>query len=173
MLKIRGVLVALLFIGLLTANCSQKKSAQVEPKVPIVDFEELQPLLNIRNDTTYVVNFWATWCTPCIKELPYLETINNEYAYKKVKVILVNLDFPNHYETRLLPFIKEKGLKSKIIMLDDPNANKWINLVSPDWSGSIPATIIYNKNESRFFEKAFELDEIKQIIDEMQFLNNN
>lgn len=149
-------------------SCSQKKSIKTESNVPIVDFEGLQPILNLKNDTTYIVNFWATWCTPCVKELPYLETINSEYANKKVKVILVNLDFPNHYETRLLPFIAEMQIKSMVIMLDDPNSNQWINLVSPDWTGSIPATIIYNKNESRFFEKAFELDELKQIIDKMQ-----
>jgi thiol-disulfide isomerase/thioredoxin len=144
-----------------------------EQQVPIVDFEGLQPILNLKNDTTYVVNFWATWCTPCVKEIPYLETINGEYSNKKVKVILINLDFPNHYETRLLPFIAEKKLKSKVIMLDDPNANSWINLVNPNWSGSIPATLIYNKKERRFFEKAFELDELKQIVDEMLLLNNN
>lgn len=173
MLKFRNIIAVFLFWGLITASCSQKKSLQVEPKVPIVDFKGLQPILNLKNDTTYVVNFWATWCTPCVKELPCLEAINNEYANKKVKVILVNLDFPNHYETRLLPFIAEKQLKSKVIMLDDPNSNQWINLVNPDWSGSIPATLIYNKMERRFFEKAFEFDDLKQIVDEMQILNNN
>lgn len=166
-------LASLFLFGIIALSCSQKRDIKVEPSVPIVDFERLQPLLNLKNDTTYIVNFWATWCTPCVKEIPYLETINSDYASKKVKVILVNLDFPNHYETRLLPFIAEKQIKSKVIMLDDPNANSWINLVNSNWSGSIPATIIFNKNESRFFEKAFELEELKKIVDEMQLLNNN
>jgi thiol-disulfide isomerase/thioredoxin len=157
------VILSVIMVG----SCSTKPKAKAENAIPIVDFDGIEPLLNRKNDTLYVINFWATWCTPCVKELPYLEAINAEYANKKVKVILVNLDFPNHYEDRLLPFIVEKNIKSKVIMLDDPNANRWINLVSPNWSGSIPATLIYNKDERKFFEKSFELDELKQIINEM------
>jgi thiol-disulfide isomerase/thioredoxin len=165
MLKYSTLIIIALAIAF--SSCSGPNKEAKQQPIPIVDFDGLEPLLNRKNDTLYVINFWATWCTPCVKELPHLEAINAEYANKKVKVILVNLDFPNHYEDRLLPFIVEKGIKSKVIMLDDPNANRWINLVSPNWSGSIPATLIYNKDERKFFEKSFELDELKQIINEM------
>lgn len=125
-----------------------------------VDFNGLKPLLE-KTDKTYVVNFWATWCAPCVKELPYFETINREYSNKNVEVILVSLDFPDLYETRLLPFVAKKELKSRVILLDDPDSNTWIPMVNDKWSGAIPATLIYNKDKKLFYEKSFTLEELK------------
>ena len=73
--------------------------------VPTLHYTELKPLLNQKGDDLYVVNFWATWCAPCIKELPYFEALNQR---EDVEVLLVSLDFPKHKESRLLPFIKKK-----------------------------------------------------------------
>jgi thiol-disulfide isomerase/thioredoxin len=115
------------------------------------------------------VNFWATWCAPCVKEIPYFEKIASEFENRKLKVILINLDFPNHYESRLLPFVQSNGIKSKIVMLDDPDANRWINQVDPRWSGSIPATLIYNKYERKFFEQEFTFQELKDAVTAFNF----
>lgn len=104
--------------------------------------------------TQYVINFWATWCAPCVKELPNFEKLNQNYSHKKVKVILVSLDFPHLYDSKLKPFIVENHLKSKVIALDDVDMNSWIPQINKDWSGSIPATIIYKNNTSKFFERS-------------------
>ncbi|WP_452223614.1 TlpA disulfide reductase family protein [Lacinutrix chionoecetis] len=138
-------------------------------ELEVYDFEGLEPLLNKQDDNVYVVNFWATWCAPCVKELPYFETLNQEYQSKNVKVILVSLDFPKQYETKLKPFIKDKNLKSKIVVLNDVDANSWVPKVSEDWTGAIPATVIYNKNKRSFYEKSFNLQELKAEVN--KFLN--
>lgn len=132
-----------------------------EINIPSYNFKELEPLLNKQNDTTYVVNFWATWCKPCVKEIPYFEKINDKYASKKVKVLLVSLDFPRQIETKLIPFIKKRQIKSEIVLLDDPDANGWIPKVNKDWSGAIPATILYNNTERVFYERSFTYKEIE------------
>ena len=88
---------------------------QDEP-VKVVDFKGLEPHLNKQNDTTYVINFWATWCGPCVKELPYFEKITESYKDKKVKVIPVSLDFPKSYKKSLLPFLVKRGIKSEVIL---------------------------------------------------------
>ena len=111
-----------------------------------------------------VIDFWATWCAPCVKEIPYFERIASEFSDKKIEVILINLDFPNHYESRLLPFIEMNKVKSRVVMLDDPDANRWINEVEPSWSGSIPATLIYNKSKRKFYEKEFSYEELNEAI---------
>lgn len=134
----------------------------------IYDFDGLKKFLNITSNKTYVVNFWATWCAPCVKELPYFEDLNTQYKNEQVEVILVSLDFPKTYETSLKPFLKEKKLQTKVVALDDANFNSWIPQVHPDWSGAIPATLIYNREKRKFFEKSFtykELEnEVKQFI---------
>ncbi|MCS7085487.1 MAG: TlpA disulfide reductase family protein [Bacteroidia bacterium] len=110
---------------------------------------KIGPLLERLGKTegkTLVVNFWATWCKPCVKELPHFERLNTEYADKNVKVILVSLDFPEDYETKLKAFVKSKALRSELYWLDETNPNDWINRVNPQWQGAIPATLIVAKD---------------------------
>lgn len=131
---------------------SQKSSIQVKS----VNYKELKPYLEKKDGKTYVVNFWATWCGPCVKELPYFEKINNEYESKNVEVLLVSLDFPKKIEKKLIPFIEKNKIKTKVIVLDDVNEDYWIKAIDSTWSGAIPATIIYNKDNRKFFEKSFD-----------------
>jgi thiol-disulfide isomerase/thioredoxin len=126
-----------------------------------MSYQELHPLLNQKGNKTYVVNFWATWCAPCIKELPYFEELNNN---KNIEVILVSLDFPKHKEKRLLPFIKKRKLSSLVILLDDDNENFWINDISSTWSGALPATLIYTQNRRGFYEQSFTKEELFQEV---------
>ncbi len=158
-----------LFIVLLSAvllqSCVPKESQKQVAVVDIINFNQLEPLLNLQNDTTYIVNFWATWCTPCVHELPDFEQLAAEYKNDKVKFLLVSMDFPQQLETQVLPFIAEHKLKSEIVLLFDPNANVWINKVSPQWSGSIPATVVYNKNFRKFHEGSYSYEELKSIIE--------
>lgn len=128
------------------------------------EFSGLEYYLHQNNDTTYVVNFWATWCVPCVAELPNFEKINAKYKQDKIKVILVSLDMAKMIETKLLPFIKDKQIKSQVLLLRDPDADSWIPKVDPAWSGAIPATVIYNKHSRRFYEKSFTYDELEKEI---------
>ncbi len=133
-------------------------------QISTVDFNELEPRLSTSTDTVFVVNFWATWCVPCVKELPEFEKINEVYADNKVKVLLVSLDNPRHMDSRIIPFIKQHDLKSEVILLDDPRSNTWIPKVDNTWSGAIPATIIFNRDSRSFFEKVFSYEELENII---------
>lgn len=135
----------------------------------VVDYEGLEKYLNTTSDKTYVVNFWATWCAPCIKELPYFEQLNASYADKKVEVILVSLDFPKKYDSNLKPYIVEKQIKSKVVALNDPDSNSWIKKISADWTGAIPATLIFNKDKRQFYEQTFTFEELETQV--KQFLN--
>ncbi len=134
-------------------------------KVPQVEFEELESLLNRSGDTVYVINFWATWCKPCVEELPSFERVHEEYRDKKFRMILVSLDMPAKYEDQLLPFIEEHGLKPEVIHLAEVNANNWIDRVEPSWSGAIPATLIYKGNDRSFYERKLDYQELKQIVE--------
>ncbi len=165
------VIIALfaVFYALSCNNIDKSQGKVFNSEIPIVDFDFIKPLLEKNNDTTYLINFWATWCSPCIKEIPYFEEIGKKYSKEKLKIYLISLDFPNQYETRLLPFVKEKNILSEVIMLNDPNENKWIDLVNPEWTGAIPATIIYNKSKYEFYEKELSYEELEEMV--TKFLN--
>jgi len=119
-------------------------------------------VLNDKN-TTEVVNFWATWCAPCIKELPYFEKLNSEN--KQVKVVLVSLDFKNQFESKLVPFLKKKSIKSEVVLLTDKDYNSWLPKVDNEWSGSIPATLIIKNGKKTFAERVFsDYEELNQFV---------
>ena len=124
--------------------------------VKTLNYNELKPYLEKNDDTTYIVNFWATWCAPCVKELPYFEKIKQEYASKNVEVLLVSLDFPKQVEKKLIPFINKKQLQSEVVLLNDIDENVWIKAIDSTWSGALPATLIYNKNNRKFYEQSFD-----------------
>lgn len=152
----------LLLILVISCKSGEEKQIKIQ-EIISVNYEGLEPYLNQKTDTTYVVNFWATWCKPCVEELPYFEELNKEYASEKVKVLLVSLDMPKQLETRLKPFIKENKLKSQVVLLNDPNQNNWIPKIDSHWDGAIPATLIYNKNGRMFYAKSFTYPELEKI----------
>jgi len=127
----------------------------------ILDFNGLEPRLSTDSDSTFIVNFWATWCKPCVKELPYFQKLGQEYNSRKVKLLFVSLDFPNKYESLLKPYIKEHNIEEEVIALNDPNSNDWIPKIDDSWTGAIPATIIFNKNQRKFYEQSFTYEELE------------
>jgi thiol-disulfide isomerase/thioredoxin len=138
-------------------------------KLRSYNFDGLHPFLNQKNDTVYVVNFWATWCVPCVKELPYFEKLNQKYKNEKFKMILVSLDFPKMIESRVIPFIINKNLQAEVVVLNDPDANSWIEKVAKEWTGAIPATIIYKNDKRKFYEQSFTEEELETQI--ISFIN--
>lgn len=132
-----------------------------------VDYDGLETLLVNSTAEVTVVNFWATWCKPCIKELPYFEQVSTNYDDREVDVILVSLDFPNQKE-HLENFITKRHLKSEVILLDDADANRWINEVDESWSGALPATLLYNHHKRSFFERSFTFQELELEIEKFK-----
>lgn len=119
------------------------------------NYETLEKELITDNDTLYVVNFWATWCAPCVKELPHFETLYQNTQNQKVKIILVSLDFKKQIDTKLKAFIKKKKYTSQIVALTDKDYNNWLGKVDKNWSGSIPATLLIKGNKRLFKEEEF------------------
>lgn len=139
-----------LFLLLFSFSFSQEITS-----LDIRNFEALKTEFIPEKGQTLVINFWATWCGPCVKELPYFEEISKAYNQNEVEVILVSLDFPQHYESKLKSFIKKHNIKSRVIALNDPDSNSWIPKVDDSWTGSIPATIIISNSTYKFYEQTF------------------
>ena len=132
-------------------------------KVMIIKADELYRIIESPSKKLQILNFWATWCKPCIEELPEFEQMNTE---ENVEVHLISLDPINILENRVKPFIRKKKLHSKLYLLDENDYDSIINRVDKHWSGAIPATIIKKPNEKRysFYEKKFETGELYKTI---------
>lgn len=164
-MKLKLFFLGIVFLGFISCKkevakvdekSNEKEIVTSEISVKSYTYNALKPLLEQKDEKTYIINFWATWCGPCVKELPYFEKINADYASKNVEVLLVSLDFPKQVEKKLLPFIAKKNLQSKVVLLDDINEDVWIKAIDSTWSGAIPATLIYNKNKRKFYEQSFD-----------------
>ena len=149
-----------------TKKVSEKTNTYVSDKLPVVNFNalETQYLNQEDTNTTYVLNFWATWCKPCVKELPHFEQLQEAYKDQGVNVVLVSLDFPENIEKQVLPFIEKHQLQSAVILLDDPDANTWIPKVDSTWTGAIPATLLVKGNEQQFYEQSFTYSELETVL---------
>ncbi|MDA3893045.1 MAG: redoxin domain-containing protein [Salinivirgaceae bacterium] len=99
-----------------------------------------------------MINYWATWCKPCIEELSGFIKLNKELKNKKFKMLLVTLDFPQHIEQRVIPFIRKNNIEAQVVLLDD-DANIWITKVDKNWDGSIPVTQVIQNNKIKFYDK--------------------
>lgn len=134
-------------------------------RVPVqkVKIDSLMQRVSASNDTTYVVNFWATWCGPCVKELPVFDTIDQHFAGKNVKVLLVSLDFPKDLNTKLPDFIARKGIRQEVVYLDELYENEWIPKVDTLWQGNIPATLVVRGSSKyrQFAPREVQVSEIK------------
>lgn len=118
-------------------------------RVAVLKFPALQQRLARPSDTTYVINFWATWCGPCVQEMAGFEKVRAAQAGQKVKFVLVSLDYAAQLDKKVKPFVRKHGLKAEVLLLDETDPNTWLQKVDRQWSGSIPFTLIYNNQAQK------------------------
>ena len=134
-------------------------------KVKIVTFDQLQTYAAQKtNDTLYVVNFWATWCDPCVKELPAFEQEEKKYAHSKVKMIFVSMNSPKEL-SKVQNFSDNQKLGPIVLLLNGGNPNDWIDKIDNSWSGTIPATVMYKLGKKVYFrEGEFTPETLDKVI---------
>lgn len=119
-------------------------------------------------DTVYVVNFWATWCKPCIQELPCFDSLNQTNNLKNLKILLVCLNFKDEINNKVNPFLSKNKVSSEVVLLDEINGNDYIDLISKSWTGAIPATLFKLGDTNLFYEKKITLKDLELAIIKIQ-----
>ena len=143
-------------------------SAQLHAQqIPVVKFPAVEKIILAKSDSIAVINFWATWCAPCVKELPYFEDVHA--TNPQIKVVLVNLDFVEKLD-KVIGFVNRKNIRSHVILLDDIDYNSWIDRVDKDWGGAIPATLIVNQKtgQRKFIDHELQSGELQKLIDSIK-----
>jgi thiol-disulfide isomerase/thioredoxin len=147
-------------IFLITSSISFSQTAEV------IKFETLKTVLEHPSAKVQVINFWATWCAPCVKELPLFEKLNKER--EDLKITLVSLDFSEKID-KVNSFLMKKEIKSTVLLLDEVDYNKWIDEVDKEWTGAIPATLIINtvNGKRKFIERELQDGDLEKLIEEV------
>jgi thiol-disulfide isomerase/thioredoxin len=150
-------------IVFLSASCFGQRAGMIK-------VEDLQNLMMDETHSVHIINFWATWCAPCVRELPLFERIT---AQKRpgVKVTLVSLDLdldPN--PEKVYKFISRKKIQSEVVLLNETDPNSWIDKIEKQWSGALPATILINHKtgKRKFIGKALEEGELEKFLEGLQ-----
>lgn len=128
--------------------------------VKLLNIDQLNERIKNGKDSTYVVNFWATWCAPCIKELPHFEKLNAAYKNEKLAVLLISVDFKSKLNSAVIPFVKRKNIKSQVFLLNEDDPQKYIDRIDKTWSGSIPATLFIKGDKRKFIESEFTYEQL-------------
>lgn len=129
-------------------------------KPAVYKINDLLKRIHNNSDTIYVVNFWATWCKPCVQELPDFESFNRQNKSALVKIILVSIDFKEDLDKKLVPFLEKNKYSSEVVLLDEVNGNDFIDKINKKWGGAIPTTYFTTKNKKKeeLFEKKVTLE---------------
>ena len=152
-------------IGFLICFCTGNLSAQQQELKVFDVYENFETHVGEYAKSTVVINFWATYCGPCIKEIPYFDSLQQKYADHNVKVILVSLDFRHHIKERLVPFLDKYHLNSEVVVLADQDADSWVSRVSSDWDGGLPFTLVLKKGKKYIHTSEFkDFNDLEQFV---------
>ncbi|WP_168797484.1 TlpA family protein disulfide reductase [Neolewinella litorea] len=154
----------ILFLFFLAAWCGCSESPSVAPvgdllgpaSAPPVyaDYGELSPLFEQRDDTTYLINFWATWCKPCLEELPLLQQLNDERSGEALRVVLVSLDTEAGAIERIPTYLESRAIDLPTVVLTDERSS-WKRELDEKWDGSLPTTFVYRNDLRYIYRRPF------------------
>lgn len=137
--------------------------------IPRVKMAEVVNTYSRKTDSVYVINFWATFCRPCVGEIPHFISITNRYAAQKVKLLLVSLDLKEDYPAKIRAFAKQRHFNANMAWLNETNADVFCPMIDKSWSGAIPATIMVNARTGyrKFFEAELSAEEFEKALKEV------
>ena len=153
-----------LFSLLIIVSC--QKNELIPSNVGLVDSLVFNEIIESNKGNVLVVNVWATWCVPCVEEMPDLIKLADYYKEKKVRLVSISIDYPEEIQSKILPFIKKHKLNFPVYVNNFDKDEALINYINTEWSGAIPATFVYDKNgiQKEFLLGKHSFDDFKKSV---------
>lgn len=153
------ILIATFFLVMNVAFSQSIKKVKIADVLRIAD----------TSSVPIVINFFATWCKPCVQELPWFEKTTPNYKGKGVKLLLVSLDYAEDYPKNIAAFAKKNNIASQIVWLDESDPNAFCPKVDKRWEGTIPVSLMINKatNFRAFFDHQLPEGQLKMALDKL------
>jgi thiol-disulfide isomerase/thioredoxin len=148
----------------------KEKTGERSAQISVIDETWLKDKIEHRNGKILFVNFWATWCEPCVEEFPDLVKIYNEHKDSNFEFLSISVNLHSEIDTKVKPFLKEQSVDFQVVVIEEKRSEEIINLVNPEWDGTIPATIIYDENGKRkqFFAEAENYEFFNRSIEKVK-----
>ena len=124
-------------VSILAAQSSQ---------VQRIKLPKLQQIMYNASSTLTIVNFWATWCKPCVKEIPYFQALDEAYSDDQVQILLISLD-PIETLSKVSLFVKEQNLSTRTFLLDEKDQHSLIDSIHKSWDGALPYTLFIKESK--------------------------
>lgn len=164
-------MIKLLLISILILSTQKgvaQTSAGSEKIIPKWKLSDLENAI-LKADKPTIFNFWATFCRPCIEEIPYFQEVVKNYNEKGVELVLVSLDMPELYPERIQSFVNKFKFTANVVYLDETNADLFCPVVDLSWSGAIPASLFVNNKTGyrNFFEDQLTKQQLTEEIEKM------
>ncbi len=145
---------------------NEQKQKEDDTTIKNIKLDEIESLFLSHKQGLTIINLWATWCSPCVAELPYFGNIYKRYPKEQVHLYLLNIEGKEAEEKKLKPFLKKNPLPCPVYLLEDGTPTDLEKVLKTEISGALPTTLIYNSNGKliKKIENPITEEEIEKIL---------
>ncbi|MFC1550622.1 TlpA family protein disulfide reductase [Candidatus Neomarinimicrobiota bacterium] len=157
---IRTVLIS---SAIMLAGCQSKESLTLEISSANSIIQRIE---SHAGSEAVLVNFWATWCKPCVEEFPIIVNLKEKYSNQELEAYFVSVDFIDN-QNAVINFLTQQGVTGLSFIKPDGEDNSFINAINSKWTGAVPFTVLYSKSSGQithYWEGAADREQFEQAI---------